>query len=329
MQRNQTNLPDWSALVPVLVPVLPGEGPRARAVYAALRRLIEEGRLPAGAKLPPSRALAGQLGLARGAVVAGFEMLVADGFAEARVGAGTYVAAAVPRLVAPPPPPPAPFTAQNLPGDLGLAYPDPVSLTAFRSILNRQLARPPASLFREHFGLAGEFVLNVGNIEARKNQLVLAAYDSANKLTAASHVQAAKVLDDLYTKADNDADEASLGVIYEGGNITAKVWAPTARSVNLKVYNGPELYVPSAFTPNGDGLNDTFIPKMKGITEFDLLIFNLWGERIHESNGIESKGWDGTYKGQLLPAGNYIFKIEYTTWEGIKKSSNGSVSLIR
>lgn len=89
------------------------------------------------------------------------------------------------------------------------------------------------------------------------------------------------------------------------------------------------MAIPNAFTPNGDGLNDTFIPKMKGITEFDLLIFNLWGERIHKSNGIESKGWDGTYKGQLLPAGNYIFKIEYTTWEGIKKSSNGSVSLIR
>ena len=70
-----------------------------------------------------------------------------------------------------------------------------------------------------------------------KNQLVLAAYDSENVLLDATWVQAAKVLDDLYTKADNDADEASLGVIYEGGNITAKVWAPTARSVNLKVYN--------------------------------------------------------------------------------------------
>ncbi|WP_240220340.1 pullulanase-type alpha-1,6-glucosidase [Rheinheimera hassiensis] len=70
-----------------------------------------------------------------------------------------------------------------------------------------------------------------------KNQLVLAAYDSENVLLDATWIQAAKVLDDLYTKADNDADEASLGVIYEGGSITAKVWAPTARSVNLKVYN--------------------------------------------------------------------------------------------
>ncbi|MCS4306488.1 pullulanase [Rheinheimera pacifica] len=70
-----------------------------------------------------------------------------------------------------------------------------------------------------------------------KNQLVLAAYGSDNTLLEATWVQAAKVLDDLYTKGDNDADEASLGLIYEGGNITARVWAPTARSVNLKVYN--------------------------------------------------------------------------------------------
>ncbi len=70
-----------------------------------------------------------------------------------------------------------------------------------------------------------------------KNQLVLASYDSANKLIGASYVQAAKVLDDLYTSAVNDADEATLGVVYDGSNIKTSVWAPTARSVKLKVYN--------------------------------------------------------------------------------------------
>ncbi|RVU31862.1 pullulanase-type alpha-1,6-glucosidase [Rheinheimera riviphila] len=84
-----------------------------------------------------------------------------------------------------------------------------------------------------------------------KNQLVLAAYDSANKLTSASHVQAAKVLDDLYTKAANDADEAVLGVVYEGSNIKTSVWAPTARSVNLKVYNAAKtLTATHAMTVN-------------------------------------------------------------------------------
>lgn len=70
-----------------------------------------------------------------------------------------------------------------------------------------------------------------------KNQLVLASYDSSNKLIAASYVQTAKAIDDLYTKGDNDANEAVLGIQYDANNITSSVWAPTARSVALKVYD--------------------------------------------------------------------------------------------
>ena len=145
-QRNQTN---WGE---ALIALPMATGPRARAVYAAIRAGIEAGHLPPGARLPPSRALAAQWGMARGAVVAGFEMLVAEGFVEARVGAGSFVAAAVPRLaetggglVAR-----AGFQPRDLPGDLGLAFPDPQTLAAFRVLVNRHLARPAAALF--HYG---------------------------------------------------------------------------------------------------------------------------------------------------------------------------------
>lgn len=70
-----------------------------------------------------------------------------------------------------------------------------------------------------------------------KNQLVLSAYDAENKLSTASYVQAAKVLDDLYTSAEADADEATLGVSYEGDAVKVALWAPTAQSVALKLYN--------------------------------------------------------------------------------------------
>lgn len=141
MQTLRTNVPDWSALIPVL----PAGGPRRRALYAELRRLIETGALPPGTKLPPTRDLAARLGLARGAAVAAFEMLVADGFAEARVGAGTFVAAEVPRLGPAPPPP----TARPghwpggpvLPGTLGVAFEDPRSLAILRGLLQKRLAR--------------------------------------------------------------------------------------------------------------------------------------------------------------------------------------------
>ncbi|WP_337841537.1 pullulanase-type alpha-1,6-glucosidase [Rheinheimera sp.] len=73
-----------------------------------------------------------------------------------------------------------------------------------------------------------------------KNQLVLAAYDAENTLTAASYVQVARVLDDLYTKGPNDADEATLGLSYDS-SIKTSLWAPTARDVKLKVYNAQKV----------------------------------------------------------------------------------------
>jgi gliding motility-associated-like protein len=109
------------------------------------------------------------------------------------------------------------------------------------------------------------------------------------------------------------------------------IYGCSLKEVNTVTVSQPEemMVIPNAFSPNGDNLNDWFIPKMKGITEFNLQVFNIWGEKLYAGSGIDIIGWDGTYKGQMVPAGNYIYKIDYVTWEGIRKSSTGSVSLIR
>ena len=109
------------------------------------------------------------------------------------------------------------------------------------------------------------------------------------------------------------------------------VYGCTLKELNKVVVTQPEemMVIPNAFSPNGDNLNDCFIPKMKGIREFTLQVFNIWGEKLYEGSGLEITGWDGTYKGQMVPAGNYIYRIDYVNWEGIKKSSSGNVSLIR
>ena len=70
-----------------------------------------------------------------------------------------------------------------------------------------------------------------------KNQQVLVGYNSDGKAVAATYVQTAKALDDIYTKGDTDADEATLGVMYDAENISVAVWAPTAQSIALKVYD--------------------------------------------------------------------------------------------
>lgn len=144
MPRSHETNPDWSALLPVALP----PGPQRLALYRALRELIETRRLGPGSRLPPTRDLGARLGLARGAVVAAYEMLAADGFTEARVGAGTFVAASVPALVPLPPaaaeePPP----ERPLPGALGVTFADPRTLHLFRTLVARHLARPDPRLF--------------------------------------------------------------------------------------------------------------------------------------------------------------------------------------
>lgn len=69
------------------------------------------------------------------------------------------------------------------------------------------------------------------------NELIAIAYSADKAMLSATRIQTAGVLDDLYTSADNDADEAQLGVVYNGNKITTSVWAPTAKKVKLKVYN--------------------------------------------------------------------------------------------
>lgn len=146
-ERKKTNLPDWS----LLVPVLPTAGKRTPALYRELRRLIEAGSIPPGSKLPPSRDLAARLKTSRGSVVAAFETLIAEGYAVARTGAGTFVADRVPNVkpavpleVDPVPP------AMPLPGTLGVAMADARTLNRFRTLLTRHLARPGPEHF--HYG---------------------------------------------------------------------------------------------------------------------------------------------------------------------------------
>ncbi|AFL84002.1 PDK repeat-containing protein [Belliella baltica DSM 15883] len=93
--------------------------------------------------------------------------------------------------------------------------------------------------------------------------------------------------------------------------------------------NGELVVMPNAFTPNGDGLNDKFLPVMKGVSSFEMNIFNHWGEHLYSEAGLEINGWDGYFKGSLLPQGNYVYKITYTNPEGNVINKTGGVTLIR
>ena len=92
-----------------------------------------------------------------------------------------------------------------------------------------------------------------------------------------------------------------------------------------------DVYLPSGFTPNGDGLNDIF----KGsshcpIAEYHLVIYNRWGKSIFESSKI-NEGWNGILNGQLAETGAYVYKVSYknSNTENSLKIVSGTVVLIR
>lgn len=89
------------------------------------------------------------------------------------------------------------------------------------------------------------------------------------------------------------------------------------------------ITIPNAFTPNGDGLNDTFIPKLREVSDFTMDIFNTWGEKMFSTSSIETKSWDGTHQGETSPPGNYLYQITYRSKDGEQFTRTGGVTLIR
>jgi gliding motility-associated-like protein len=92
------------------------------------------------------------------------------------------------------------------------------------------------------------------------------------------------------------------------------------------------IYLPSAFTPNGDGLNDVFMAFGIDLKDFQLVIYNRWGEKIFQTQDI-TLGWDGTYRGAPSPLGLYVWELETSDKNGNPLindfQSRGTVSLVR
>jgi gliding motility-associated-like protein len=89
-----------------------------------------------------------------------------------------------------------------------------------------------------------------------------------------------------------------------------------------------KLKVPSAFTPNGDGLNDTWrIFNIEGYADCTVEIYNRWGNRVFYSKGYPTP-WNGTQNSQPLPADTYLYVIRTQTKQG-NAAQSGSVTIIR
>lgn len=90
----------------------------------------------------------------------------------------------------------------------------------------------------------------------------------------------------------------------------------------------PGFDIPSAFSPNGDGINDIFKIRGFGIVKFDLKVYNRWGQLVFESTDPE-QGWDGKFKGTLQPMDAYAYAVNLEFSDGQKLNKSGSVTLLR
>lgn len=89
-----------------------------------------------------------------------------------------------------------------------------------------------------------------------------------------------------------------------------------------------EMTIPNVFSPNSDGYNDTFGPKMEGFETFRMVIYNRWGGLVYETDSYD-KLWDGTHNGNPAADGVYYFIIDVHTYAKIVYSEKGTVTLMR
>ncbi len=90
----------------------------------------------------------------------------------------------------------------------------------------------------------------------------------------------------------------------------------------------PAIFIPSAFTPNGDGYNDVLYVRGYHIESMTFVIFNRWGQKLFETTD-PLEGWDGTFNGRNLPPDTYGYYVDIKCYNGGTYFKKGSVTLIR
>ena len=96
----------------------------------------------------------------------------------------------------------------------------------------------------------------------------------------------------------------------------------------VEIIGAGEIAFPNAFTPNGDGLNDTFRPVSQGVIKYELLVYNRWGELIFTTKDL-SAGWDGKVGGEYAKPDVYVWKAQGKFTNGRSFELAGDITLIR
>lgn len=129
-----------------------------------------------------------------------------------------------------------------------------------------------------------------------------------------------------YVDATTDVDHQLFIYIVKANAVGTDLGQ--AFSNRIAIMKDPNIFHPTAFTPNGDHLNDIFTVFGQYVTGFQMQVFNRWGELLFTTDDIQT-GWDGTFRGNDMPEGTYTFIAHITDRAGRTFKRSGSVLLLR
>jgi gliding motility-associated-like protein len=132
----------------------------------------------------------------------------------------------------------------------------------------------------------------------------------------------------------NTGDESQYLIVWDTGVYWVEVLKDgCSASDSVTVYNIPaNVQFPTAFSPNGDGVNDLFLPRVTGvISMYRIEIYNRYGQQVWRNSDV-NEGWNGEFDGRKCPSENYVWIVKYNIVKGetlktVEKS--GNVILIR
>jgi gliding motility-associated-like protein len=100
-------------------------------------------------------------------------------------------------------------------------------------------------------------------------------------------------------------------------------------TINVNVFEDcGDMFVPNAFSPNDDNVNDVLLVRGVCLETLTFMVFNRWGEKVFETNDV-NVGWDGTFNGEKMNTGVFVYRLEGKTYEGKGFSLKGNITLMR
>jgi gliding motility-associated-like protein len=109
-----------------------------------------------------------------------------------------------------------------------------------------------------------------------------------------------------------------------GCTASSTVWVP----LRELICDDPYIFVPNAFTPNGDGENDQLFVRSNILSELYFAVYDRWGELVFETTDLDL-GWDGTFRGQALPPDAFGWYLKAKCYNGQEFFQKGNVTLLR